>query len=619
MTANARSLRELFRRRYVAGLIALAGLACASLFIFFEQTAQQSGGAALINLASSQKALSQRVSFFVNAISASDIAAERETLRTELKTAIGEMRAAQEVLSGAQTPDRRMAQKLAPIREIYMNDYAPFEHDVAIFLSSAEQFLEDLPAPEETTLISEVNLLGMHTIMQTYDVIARIIANDAERALAQAGFIQSVLMLLFIIVLTAESFIIFEPMGKKIEQSVRDSELAQEQAQREAARARQAGDAKSNFLRLMSHELRTPLNAVIGMSKLLRGTDLSGPQLEYAKHIDDAGHHMLSIADDILTVNQQSAGKLKFKPAPTRIDDELRSVVAMLKQRAEEKTIELTYDNKIAHGDVVVDGVRFRQVVFNLIGNAIKFTDTGSIAISAASKADPDDDKSEAFEIRVTDTGCGIAKEDQERIFEEFGQAHALGERAHAGVGLGLAISRSIAEMMGGTLSLESSSTSGSVFLFSLTLQRAKIDGKKTATNAANNSASTKTGKVLVVDDNLPNRMIAAAFLKKAGFSVEFAENGKEAVEAVAHHSDLAAVLMDIEMPVMDGITATRAVRARTDESARMPIIALTAHALPEDRDNLIAEGFDDVLRKPASETEIVRCVRHYAFERAAA
>lgn len=632
MTENALAFRRLFTRKYLIGLFLLAGLSCASLFIMYEQNARQAGRAEMTTLAFGQKALSQRISFFANTLVTSSDPSERDIIRAELKSATAEMLAVHETLT-QQTPSIGSAPtRLAALDEIYFEGDAPFDEDVRIFLESAEK-LADAP-PEALTpdslLLREINLLGMHTIMQTHNIISRIISYQAAQEVASGKILQSALTALILLLLLLEAVFLFEPVGRAIQSSILKSEKSERLAQEEARRANIAHDAKSNFLRVVSHEFRTPLNAVIGMTDLLNSTTLDNQQRIYIRHLRDAGRHMLSLANDVLTVQQQNAGKLELSISHANLDDEIESVLGLLKTRADEKNLALTYHSSNGFdGDVMIDARRFRQVLINLVGNAIKFTQKGGITITATNapvaveSCDAVGSGRSDIEIRVLDTGSGISTEKREKIFEEFEQADDFGERSEGGVGLGLAISRSIIEALGGELMLEDTSSTGSAFLIRLHLLRSNIqtvDRPESSELAKDAQGQAGDGlKVLVTDDNLPNRMIAAAYLKKAGYDVMFAENGEEALQALRANADIAIAFLDIEMPVMDGVSAIKSLRAKQGACGRLPAVALTAHALPEDNERLLAAGFDEVIRKPISEKEIVDCAKRYLKRRTAA
>ena len=640
MTKNARAFRRLFTRRYLIGLFLLAGLACASLYIMYAQNTRQAGRAELINLASGQTAMSQRISFFANTLVMTKSAAERQVIRTELEAAVAEMLRVHEILSSQSPAVAGAPKRSGVINEIYFYGETPFDADVRTFLDSAAQLAATPEAAltADSILLKEVNLLGMHTIMQTHNVISHIIAYEAEREIIRSKIIQSALTGLILLLLAGEAVFIFEPVGRAIADSIRKAEKSERLAQEEAKRANHAHDVKSNFLRVMSHEFRTPLNAVLGMTNLLKNTELDDQQRVYLRHLHDAGHHMLLLANDILTVNQHMAGKLTLTTRAADLRDEIERVVGMLTPKAQEKGLALSFASDAAFdGAVVIDARRFRQVLINLVGNAIKFTDKGGIAVDARSAPaqanavggpfnDPSNDPSGDLvdvEIRVTDTGVGVSADKQEKIFEEFEQAELFGERTGGGVGLGLAISRSIVEALGGRLRLESSSNKGSTFLIEMRLPRPDAGADTAPALAVPPAAGAAPGEaratVLVADDNLPNRMIAAAYLKNAGYRVLLAENGQRAIETCKDNPDIEMIFMDIEMPVMGGVAAARGLRRADSPMRGAPIVALTAHALPEDCEKLRAAGFDDVLRKPIDEKTMTDCARRLIKSRAAA
>ena len=615
MTRGARKLRNIFRVRYAIGLMLIATLSVISLFIFFEKTSLQSGRSEILNIASSQKALSQRIAFSANRLAVTTDITEQQNVSRDLLDSIQAMRDAHTRLSGMSNSTTIERRQLETIREIYFNESAPFDRDVTLFLDTAETLaVERMNGSEISPIhLSEINLLGTHTIMQVHDVIATIIAYETEQEISRFKTVQLILVGTILFLILIETILIFEPMGRRIEEAVRVAENAHTRAQEEAARATRANEVRANFLRMMSHELRTPLNAVIGMAKLLRAGTLDSQQDTYARYIEEAGNHILTVTNDVTTFNQQVSGELKLNNAPHSLYTEINTVIDVLRPKAEEKGFEIKASlDAIVGRKFAYDAHRIRQVIFNILSNAVKFTQQGRVLVAAQCQPDPDDADVSIIELRFYDTGSGIDPSKKEEIFEEFKQAQALGTRGYSGAGLGLAISRNIVEQSGGELILEKSSAAGSVFLVKLPLKNAGSVSQENDTNSHEKTPANDTTKILVVDDNLPNRMIAAAYLKKAGFSIVFAENGQEAIDQYNLNSDISLILMDIEMPVMDGVTATKTLRKNHADGPHLPIIALTAHALPEDCDALRADGFDDVMFKPTTEREIVKYTKRY-------
>jgi PAS domain S-box-containing protein len=368
---------------------------------------------------------------------------------------------------------------------------------------------------------------------------------------------------------------------------------------REAAMA--AARAKSQFLANMSHEIRTPLNAIVGLGHLLQRSELPGQQRDYVKKIQASSTMLLQAVNDVLDVSKIEAGKLELERAPFRLDELVDGVVDMLTVPANEKRLQLSCriaEEVPAH--LVGDPLRLRQVLTNLAGNAIKFTDKGevSIRVELVSRSNA------RAEIRfaVRDTGIGIAPSEQARIFEPFAQADGSTTRRFGGSGLGLAICREVVEMMGGVLGVESRPGAGSTFSFAVAFGLPSAQTVASGDTAATDRSiadSLRGRSVLVAEDNAINQQVARGLLEAVGVNVVIAQNGKEAADAVAApDARFDAVLMDMQMPVLDGLEATRAIR-RDATRARLPIIAMTAHALTAERNRCLAAGMNDYVAKP--------------------
>jgi len=360
--------------------------------------------------------------------------------------------------------------------------------------------------------------------------------------------------------------------------------------------AQAANRAKSEFLANMSHEIRTPINGILGMAQLLGHTVLSDEQQEYIDLLQSSGDLLMRVVNDVLDFSKIEAGKLEIEHIPFSLHETISGALSSLGLRAREKGLHLHHHVADDVPDLLVgDPARLQQILFNLVGNAVKFTETGHIDVLFERMSDVG---SEVVMITsVTDTGIGIPEDKRTIIFEAFSQADTSHTRQYGGTGLGLAITSRLVEMMGGTVGVESEEGKGSTFRFSLSFEKYHKD--KLPSRNKNATVTAQSMNLLLAEDNPVNQRLAMRLLEKEGHVVTVVDTGKKVLDILLLKS-FDAILMDVQMPELDGLETTLAIRQDERRTGRhIPIVALTAHAMTDDRQRCLNAGMDAYISKP--------------------
>jgi PAS domain S-box-containing protein len=393
------------------------------------------------------------------------------------------------------------------------------------------------------------------------------------------------------------------------------AEREAQQSKASAESANLANTAKSQFLANMSHEIRTPLNGIMVAAQLLEKTVLSDEQRQYVNLLMVSGRNLVQQISDILDLSKIEAHKLELQTRDFNLQEETTGIFNLLTNLAREKELELILR---IDPDVPLalrgDAVRLRQIIMNLVSNAIKYTAKGFVSLQIS--MDAEDEQHTTFRIVVRDSGIGIAKDNLESIFERFTQADSSFTRKYGGTGLGLAIVRNLAELMKGRIDVESVEGEGSTFWVTVKLEKQAKDRDMPCPDKNQNTYSIidSSIRILLVDDNPSNQFGLSRLLQFSGYQVEVANNGSEAINLL-EEKDYDLVLMDCSMPVMDGYESTTAIRTKTSnvKNHSIPVIALTACAMQEDREKCFAVGMDDYLSKPVEAPALLAMIEKWA------
>ena len=399
-------------------------------------------------------------------------------------------------------------------------------------------------------------------------------------------------------------------------QDISERVLALQTLEEAKEQAEKATEAKSEFVATVSHEVRTPMNGVLGIARLLLETPLMPRQRDYAQKVVESGEALLTILNDLLDISKLESRKIDIEHVPFLPHDVISDTINVMASTAGEKGLTLACDiESNMPGVLVGDPSRLRQILFNLLSNAIKFTSRGGVAVSA--RAAFSEDGRCLFTLSVADTGTGITNDEKKKLFAPYVQANIEVARRYGGTGLGLSICRRLAEMMGGEIQLDSVPGKGSTFTLSLDFgvggagAFAALPARTDVALVDRSGESTVRPRILLVDDNATNRTVAIGIMEKYASEIVVAENGQEALDLIKNSGPFDIVLMDRHMPVMDGLVATRKIRALTEPISAIPIIGLTAAATRYEIESCREAGMDDVVIKPIEPVELRHAVLH--------
>ncbi len=586
------SIANKLTSRYVVALVLIALLGIGANLVLKFLISTQDSFASVINICGRQRMLSQRISMMAHRLVIEKDSAQFHRISAELKSAIELMEKSHHALINGDAAMNISPDIAKTAAEIYFGSPLYLDNQVTLFLQSAKKLLATAPADlsYNTPELQQIISVAHKSLLAALEEAVKHFEAQSRGQIRYVQRIENVILISTLICLLLEALLIFRPMVSW----VTETHLGLEDALDGAVKANKA---KSDFLRNVSHEIRTPMNGIIGAANLLNDEPLSENTRELSQLIKGAAVSLMMLLNDLIDYSRIESGDIDINDEVFDLDAVLREVIKIWQYAADHKGLTLSAEyttNLAAH--YVGDPNRIRQILYHLMDNAIKFTEIGSVGIVVREE---ELEHVNLISIDVEDTGIGIPAERLNDIFLDFSQGDPSVTRKFGGVGLGLTIARAIANKMGGDLTVQSGVGRGSIFTLQILLNRAaeSISAQLSAGESQAMSDSHLAIDILVVEDNHVNQIITRKFLEKVHARVTLVNNGQEAIDLIREkHFDL--ILMDIQMPVMDGISATKAIRSLGGEYSAIPIIAVTANTIA-DRASCIEAGMNGFIMKP--------------------